>query len=359
MQISKWENPRKKDDVRLYVNKLLPYIEGRVVPKIWLEDVDGVATMRLKKTDKASVDEESACQIFRERLVAEGYIESDEVLLTWEKALGLVEKSSEKAKEQKKNNRVTGKTQYTKSQPTLIAQKAFQLDLTTISFDQPQTIVVDHRENPLLIELLKDHPSLQVKVESLVTGDIIIERRDGARIIIERKDCEKDIGQRTDFESSVIDDEKRLFNQSERMKLEPETIPIFLLEGDVYNNAQSMLVQAVDGALSYLMSIQSMNVVHTLNLPHTAYLVTKLARHFNEGLGYELSLRPKKPNELIDSKAFVLEGISGVSGSLSRELLAHFGSVKAVANAKLEDLVNVEGVGPKKALQIFHTLNEG
>lgn len=38
----------------------------------------------------------------------------------------------------------------------------------------------------------------------------------------------------------------------------------------------------------------------------------------------------------------------------ARILLAHFGSVQAIANASLEELVAVHGIGEKTAGKIFH-----
>lgn len=358
MRFATWENPRKKGEVRIYVNKLIEGYQKGKIPKFWLENEDGVAVFRQQKAKGACIELEEARKLFRDKLEELGFVESSDDLITWELALTFPEKGAEKKKTASRKARTEGKVKSIEKQATKAAQDAFQLDLTTIKFDDVQTIIVDHREPQLLFDMLSDHKQLDVKIEALELGDIKILRRDGSAILIERKDCDKDIGQRTDFEASVIDDSKRLFTQSERMKFEPDILPIFLLEGDVYNKSQSMLVQQIDGALSFLAAIQKTNVMMSLNLPHTAYMVTKLCQHFTEGLGYELNLRPKKPEELLSSKSFVLEGIPGVSGSLARDLLSHFGSIKNVSLATIEELIEVDGVGPKKAITIFNTLNE-
>ena len=49
----------------------------------------------------------------------------------------------------------------------------------------------------------------------------------------------------------------------------------------------------------------------------------------------------------------VLEGIAGVGTTRRRALLVHLGSVRAVANADLEQLMSVPGVGPQMALNIY------
>jgi excinuclease ABC subunit C len=52
-----------------------------------------------------------------------------------------------------------------------------------------------------------------------------------------------------------------------------------------------------------------------------------------------------------------LDDIPGVGTALKRKLLNHFGSVRGVRNAALEDLANAPGVGPAVARKIhghFH-----
>ncbi len=62
----------------------------------------------------------------------------------------------------------------------------------------------------------------------------------------------------------------------------------------------------------------------------------------------------KKPEKLLDNKAFILEGITGVSAKIAKDLLSHFGSVKAVVNATEEELKEVNGIGKEKAKKIFN-----
>ena len=213
------------------------------------------------------------------------------------------------------------------------------------------TVIIDHREPKELAELISQHPLMDVRVETLELGDILVDDT----ILIERKDCTYE-NHSTDFENSIIGEDKRLFNQSERLKMQSQYLPIILLEGSCYNNSQSMLIQQIDGAISFLAVVQRLSILQTYNLHHTAYMITKLALHIKNGLGYEIGLREGKPKQLLDKKAFVLEGITGVSAKIARGMISHFGSVKAVVNASEAELLKVKGLGKVKVKQILEIL---
>lgn len=218
------------------------------------------------------------------------------------------------------------------------------LDVSTINLAVPEKIVVDHREPPEMVELLRRVPNLTVAIEALEVGDYII----GDKIIVERKSV-------ADFEASILDDDKRLFVQSERIKHLAEMTGVVMIEGDVFGRRQRMSAQQISGAVTYLGVVQALNVVVVMDLAHGAYMLAKMAQHLH-GLGYDLALRPGKPKALLSARRFVLEGIPGVSAGLAKELLAHFGSVAAVCSASLKDLQEVPGIGPTRAKSIIEVL---
>lgn len=220
------------------------------------------------------------------------------------------------------------------------------LDIRTITnISKPIHIKVDHREPEAIIDLLRTAPMTTVEVCSLELGDYLI----NDKIIVERKSV-------SDFEASVIDDEKRLFNQSERLKHQTDWIAVLLLEGDVFGRRQRMSAAQISGALTYLGVIQGMNVITTLDQIHTSYFLIKLGAHDGSGLGYELALRTKKPKALLSARSYVLEGVPGVSAGLARLLLQHFGSIARIAAASEAELCAVPGIGAKRAAQIVAVL---
>lgn len=239
------------------------------------------------------------------------------------------------------------------------AAEAEALDLSTIKVPEPVTIRIDHREPELLFAKFSGLVNVTVERVELALGDIEIQGRE-TRYVIERKCC-SETPARTDFEASVVGDDKRLFFQSEKMRLEEGITPIVLLEGAVHDNSRGMLVQAIDGMLSFLVTLQRMNVLTTYNLHHTAYLVLKLATHDRSGLGYEPPLRGRKPTTASREAqlSFVLEGFPGVSANIARVLADRFGTMAALVAASEADLSAVPGMGPKRIAQIRDLLHGG
>lgn len=218
------------------------------------------------------------------------------------------------------------------------------LDPASIPVPDPVVIRIDHREPPALFAALDGLPNVHVERCELPLGDIEI----NGRYVIERKSCRNARQGRTDFEASVIDEGKRLFTQSERLRLAENCVPIVLLEGEPHLFQQAMTPAQVDGAVSFLAVVQRLNVLTTLSVEHTAYLLVKLATHDRSGLGYVPPLRGKKPAGREAQLAFVLEGLPGISGTLAKRLAATFGTLAALVQATDADLLAVEGLGPKR-----------
>ncbi len=63
--------------------------------------------------------------------------------------------------------------------------------------------------------------------------------------------------------------------------------------------------------------------------------------------------RAWKPEELL---VYVVSSLPGIGTKTATNLLAYFGSVRGVMNATKEELIKVEGVGPKRAEEIHDIL---
>jgi ERCC4-type nuclease len=63
--------------------------------------------------------------------------------------------------------------------------------------------------------------------------------------------------------------------------------------------------------------------------------------------------RAWKPEELL---IYVVSSLPGIGAKTANNLLTHFGSVRGVMNASKEQLMEVDGVGPKKAEEIHSVL---
>ncbi|WP_273208786.1 ERCC4 domain-containing protein [Marinobacter subterrani] len=239
--------------------------------------------------------------------------------------------------------------------------EAGRLDITSIKMPKPITIEVDHRETRLISDLLSAHPLISVETSQLELADFRITDREGNELLIERKRCTGD-GMKTDFEAS-IQTSGRLFDQSERLRFQVsnsdhQVIPVIILEGNVHANATSMLLQQVDGAISFIAAVQRISLLSTYNANHSAYAIAKLASHFIDGLYTPVSLHQAKPKALFSQKTYVLESLPGISTKIAEALLEHFGSVRAVTQASEGELVRVPGIGAKRAREISRVLGE-
>jgi fanconi anemia group M protein len=204
-------------------------------------------------------------------------------------------------------------------------------------------ITVDHRESRSpVIQALKADPNLTIDVKELSCGDYLV-RED---VAIERKSA-------TDFVVSIFD--QRLFQQVARLKQEYAR-PIFVVEGDVFKTRSQITPQALQGAISYLVAIEGVTLLTYDSPAQTAVLVATMARHLQEGLGYEVPTRAAKPKVGPDTAQFLLEGLPGCGPKTAKTLVSTFGSALAAFNASVEDLCKVPGVGKKTAERIRDAL---
>ena len=217
------------------------------------------------------------------------------------------------------------------------------LDFSKIAIAPPGlTIYADHREPESIVQLLRSIPNLTVEIESLPVGDF----RCGP-LIFERKVV-------SDFELSITDG--RLFDEATRIALEPESIGVVIIEGDVMQQGRSLLLQSLQGAVTCLSQVQGLSVLTSPDHVATAYFIAKHVQHCHQGLGYDLPLHRSKPRELVTAKGYLLQALPGVSGQLAATLLEHFGSVGAVMRASRAELLGVRGLGPKTADAILSVL---
>jgi ERCC4-type nuclease len=331
MRLNLWEHPTQPAAKRLYLNGLKCLEKGM---KAYLMPVRGRGL-------KLNVSDEPIRQAVMDELMSVGFIAPG----------GLSNMTFKQASEWA----IGGANEPSSAKPTSKTLQASNLDLSSIKVPDPVTIRIDHREPKGLVELLSDLDNVVVESDkALPIGDIEI----NGRYVIERKRCTESDSP-SDFELSVKNDDKRLFFQSEKLKNEDDIVPIVLLEGNVHKNSPGMLVQAVDGMLSFLITVQRMSVITSYSLHHTAYIILKLATHDRSGLGYEVALRGKKPRQPEDQMAFVLEGLPGVSAGMARDMAKRFPSLLALASASDEELLAVKSMGPGRLSKIRHLLSDG
>ncbi len=359
-----WQSPQNPKLERMYVSakgfKRLPEIDSKAV-KLWIEPLrsaSGVTDWIIKAKGDATALGQGV--MLQKRVIEAIGINPG---LSWSELVAQFGSASGKPKPYPGSTAKRPRASATHTPPAVNrgsrAHEAAQLDIPSIKMVSPVTVQVDHREPKELINLMKSHPMVTVEVLSLDLGDIAVEDASGNRLLIERKRCD-DTLPKSDFEVSVQDG--RLFDQSERLKMEAsvsdlQIIPIVLLEGDVYTNSTTMLVQAIDGALSFLSSIQRISVLPALHLNHSAYLILKLASHFVGGLYSPVTLHKSKPKVIWDQQRYALESLPGISTKVAELLLAEFGSVRKVMSASEDELLAIKGLGKRKVEALMSVLD--
>lgn len=198
------------------------------------------------------------------------------------------------------------------------------------------TIAVDSREENFFPQALKAMGA-EVQVSSLPVGDFIC----SDRVVVERKT-------RSDFESSVMDG--RLFDQLSRL-CESYSRVILVVEG---SEGAGMLQKAsLLGAYSSVITDYGAAIFFTRSPESTAELVFAVAKHeqIAEKHPLRISGRPKG-RTLSQNQQAIVEMLPMVGPKMAVSLLMHFGTIENISKASEKELLEVEGLGKKKAAAI-------
>lgn len=206
--------------------------------------------------------------------------------------------------------------------------------------DDPVLVRADHREvGSGVPELLDQIPWVRLQVERLELADYIL----APTLAVERKS----VG---DLAASIVD--RRLFNQVERLQREFPRV-VFIVEGESVYAAGNLQPNALRGAVSYLIVLKQVSLLHTEDAEDTAWYLATMARQAQRGLGYEISYHASRyPADLNLKMRYLVEDLPGIGPKTANALLAHFGSLRALFTANEQDLRQVPGVGAKRAAQL-------
>ncbi|MCP4647476.1 MAG: hypothetical protein GY852_07050 [bacterium] len=201
-------------------------------------------------------------------------------------------------------------------------------------------IAVDTREDSIFRELLESHGA-EVQISPLPVGDFIC----SDRTVIERKT-------RSDFESSVIDG--RLFDQLSRLSSSYSRV-ILIVEGT--ESSGTLQKPSLLGAYSSVLTDYGAGIFFTRSPESTAELIYAIAKHeqLMEKRPLRISGKPKGKT-LSQNQIAIVEMLPLVGPKMARTLLENFGTVENLFNASEEDLLQIEGLGKKKANVIRRAL---
>lgn len=223
------------------------------------------------------------------------------------------------------------------------------LDPRRLGHGLPEEVVleIDDREDDRIVTMLAGVPNLHIIRTHLEMADFV--GRYGDRTIaIERK---------TSADLSASLDDNRLAEQVHRMS--DSGMPCcFVIEGGVMGTRSQPIARlaALQTRLSFGVD---MRIIETLDVAHTAYVVVTMLRDHFFGTGSAFDLRPVKLPGLgnLERAQHMIQAIPGISPTRSAALLDRFGSIAAIANAGVKEIMTVEGVGKKTAEQLHAVLN--
>ncbi len=197
-------------------------------------------------------------------------------------------------------------------------------------------LIVDANEPEDIPEKLRDL-GVEFEVKKIAPGDYVL-----GPVGIERKSL-------NDFFSSLV--KKRLFEQVQRLR-DAYPQPLVILEGDLAEISTFRHPQSILGALLALETTERVPVLTTADKDQTALLLSVLWKKQDKAAA-EYGLRHKPKGLSLDQRQrFLVEGLPSVGETLARNLLMHFGSVRAVFNASEEELKKVAKIGDVKAAEI-------
>ncbi len=204
-------------------------------------------------------------------------------------------------------------------------------------------ITVDYREKASGIIDLLWKEEVAVEVKKLSYGDYLI----NDAITMERKTAR-------DFLISIIDG--RLFSQLSNLK-RYSLNPILLIEENPFKTGLDFDETAIRGALISTQAIWYVPVVYSRSKEETKDIILMIGRQ-EEACMDVIPLRGGyRPKRLKSKQLFILQGLPKVGPTVAKRLLEHFRSVSNAMNARVEDLVQVEGIGRISAEKIREVLD--
>lgn len=201
-------------------------------------------------------------------------------------------------------------------------------------------IIADDRETSSKVLELLHIKGASIKIERLEYADYAI----GDRILVERKTT-------ADFADSLI--ERDLLGQMKKMA-EMCLKPVIIIEGDELYTQRNINPNAIRGALAAISLGMGVSIFRTTDAKDTAEVLYVLAgREDNEYGPRKSSHFHKTYRSERESLEYVISSFPSIGSKNARDLLEHFGSIRDIVNADVQELKEVPGIGDKMAKYIF------
>jgi Fanconi anemia group M protein len=206
-------------------------------------------------------------------------------------------------------------------------------------------IIVDHRESRSTVMRYLVNQEVMVEPSQLEVGDYVL----SSRVAVERKQVD-------DFLQSLLDGQ--LFMQMRQLR-EAYSRPLLIIEGEGLLTKRNISQNAIFGSISSIIIDYGIPVMTTRSAHETADFLRLVARREQEKGERTVAIRGEKTAmSLMEQQRFLVEGLPHVSSVIAKRLLVHFGSIRALAGASVEDLCAVKGVGKGIAEEIVRVFRE-
>jgi ERCC4-related helicase/ERCC4-type nuclease len=205
-------------------------------------------------------------------------------------------------------------------------------------------IIIDHREYKSIVARNLSLKGTSIEPQQLEVGDYVL----SSRIGVERKNVD-------DFLESLL--EGKLFKQIARLR-DTYSRPLLILEGNNLFTKRNINQNAIFGSLAAITVDYGVSVLTTKDPNETANLLHIIAKREQREEKKPVIVRGEKTQmSLSERQQFIIEGLPNVSAVIAKRLLSFFGSIKDIANATEEELLQVKGIGKGIASDIIKTLN--
>jgi Fanconi anemia group M protein len=222
-----------------------------------------------------------------------------------------------------------------------LPQKPVQLEQASIEAFTPQgpKIIIDDRETSSKVVEVLSGMGAAIRLQRLEHGDYEI----GDRILVERKTAR-------DFVDTLIN--RDLLGQVKAMA-EAVTRPVLIIEGGDLSTQRDIHPNAIKGVLAALTVDMGISLLFTKDEQDTARMLFVLAKREEGERGGGRKVHPHKSHRsLREEQEYIISAFPEIGMKNARLLLAHFGSVQAIANAEMADLLAIKGIGEKTAQKI-------
>ncbi len=207
-------------------------------------------------------------------------------------------------------------------------------------------IYVDMRETRSAVAKHLEDMKASLNVKTLDVGDYVL----SDRVCVERKTTE-------DFLNTLFGADRSLFEQIIAMK-HAYMRPLLIIEGEGLYTKRRISPGVIHGVLASIAIDYGLPVLFTADEAGTAAILYSIARR--EQLERKRSVNPhaqKSSHTLAERQEYLVSAISEVGPVIAKNLLKHFGSVRAIVNAPEDELKQVDKVGEKTAKKIREVMD--